>query len=150
MSSCEIIPNYENFDLLVFFCFICRSMIRYDPDEADLKRLEKQPTQNNAKEKKKKVKKKPDKNQTIEEVTENNETSKPEVSKEKHYSVTDALKDAFKKTEEKASFSLSAMFDEKIQKGKIFAIITFNSVLKIILYWSKIDDLNFFKCSGCK
>lgn len=97
---------------------IRRSMVRYDPDDADHKRLEKQ-TQNKASEKKKKVKKKPDKNHTIEETNEKNETPKPEVSKEKHYSVTDSLKDAFKKSDEKVSFSLSAMFDEKIQKGKI-------------------------------
>jgi hypothetical protein len=43
---------------------------------------------------------------------------KPEVSKEKHYSVSENLKEAFKGGDEKASFSLSAMFDARVEQSK--------------------------------
>lgn len=73
-------------------------------------------------EKKKNTKKKIKKSKTEEENVKHEE-ARPVVSKDKHYIVSDTLKDAFKKTETKPVFKLSEIFDDQIKRSKYFDYI---------------------------
>ncbi len=108
-----------NFILFDHFDIIFRIITRYDPTKSEHKIIEKSKSSELPYEKKKKKPKKKEKSKSIEdkEITKT-EMPKPEVSKEKHYSVADTLKDAFKKNDE-SEFRLSALFDEKL-KSKFF------------------------------
>ncbi|XP_065213862.1 probable RNA-binding protein CG14230 [Planococcus citri] len=95
-----------------------RQLVRYDPTRPDHKILEKNVEKKDTSipdAKKKKTKKKQEKHQS-EYDKKSEPVAKPEVSKEKHYSVADTLKDAFKKTESQSGFSLSSLFDQKIKE----------------------------------
>lgn len=107
--------------------------------------LEKKPSKNSTpqlttpKEKKRKLKKTSDK-QNIE-TNEKQVPVKVEVSKEKHYSVADSLKDAFRNTENQGEFRLSALFDQQIKQGLISFLYEkkfyyhFTYKIRIILYF---------------
>lgn len=86
-------------------------MKRYDPSQPISQKSSKSHATQIEK-KKSKMKKK-----RIEETNELMETVKPLVSKEKHYSVSANLKEAFNRNCDDVSFSLSAMFDAQLEKS---------------------------------
>lgn len=94
--------------------FYFRSLIRYDPTKSDHRMLEKNSQKDVINKKKKKIKDKTEKRKKEEE---RREVIKPEVSKEKYYNVTNTLKDSFREKEEKSTFTLSSLFDEKLKEG---------------------------------
>lgn len=95
-------------------------MIRYDPTKSEHKVLEKKRHTDFPMSEKKRNTKKNIKKSKIEEKNVKHEEVRPIVSKDKHYTVADTLKDAFKKTETKPVFKLSEIFDDQLKQSKYF------------------------------